>query len=88
MTKTDDRLFFVYIVRCCDGTLYTGASTDVPKRVARHNAAKGAKYTRSRLPVVLVWSKQLPTWLEAAREEARIKRLTRKQKEALIDNHQ
>lgn len=86
MTKTDTRRFFVYIVRCHDGTLYTGATTDVEKRVARHNAAKGAKYTRARLPVALVYSKEFPTWLESAREEARIKRLTRKEKEALIDN--
>lgn len=84
MIRIDDRLFFVYIVRCADGTLYTGASNDVAKRVARHNAGKGAKYTRSRGPVVLVWSKQMPTWIEAAREEYRIKQLTKKQKEELI----
>jgi putative endonuclease len=84
MTKTDTRLFFVYIVRCRDGSLYTGITNDVAKRIARHNAGKGAKYTRARGPVVLVWSKQMPTWLEAAREERRIKKLTKKEKEALI----
>lgn len=83
-TKTEARLYFVYIVRCSDGTLYTGSSTDVAKRVIRHNAGKGAKYTRARGPVVLVWSKQMPSWIEAAREEYRIKQLTRKQKEELI----
>jgi putative endonuclease len=52
--KTDTRIFFVYIVRCRDGTLYTGFTCDVLKRVATHNSGKGAKYTRSRLPVHLL----------------------------------
>ena len=45
----------VYIVKCCDGSLYTGVSNDVPNRVLRHNSGRGARYTRSRLPVKLVW---------------------------------
>ena len=84
MTKPKPQSYFVYIVRCSDGTLYTGSSTDVAKRVERHNKGKGAKYTRARGPVVLLWSKQMPSWIEAAREEHRIKQLSRKQKEALI----
>lgn len=83
-TRTEPQHYFVYIVRCCDGSLYTGCTHDVEKRVARHNKGQGAKYTRSRLPVVLLYSKEFPTWLFAAREEARIKRLTKKEKEALI----
>lgn len=78
------RLFFVYIVRCQDGTLYTGMTNDVAKRVARHNAGKGARYTRSRRPVTLVYSCCYFRKSVAMRQEARIKRLTRKEKEALI----
>jgi putative endonuclease len=84
MTKTEPGMYFVYIVRCFDGTLYTGFTTDVPKRVATHNTGKGAKYTRSRRPVTLVY---LCGWFSksaALRQEARIKKLTRKEKEALI----
>lgn len=84
MIKTDSAPYFVYIVRCCDGTLYTGCTHDVTKRIARHNKHQGAKYTRSRTPVVLVYSQGFPTWLFAAREEARIKRLTKKEKDELI----
>jgi putative endonuclease len=84
MTKTEPKYYFVYIVRCSDGTYYTGSTNDPEKRVARHNAGKGAKYTRSRGPVVLLWSKRMPSWVEAAREEYRIKQLSKKQKEALI----
>jgi predicted GIY-YIG superfamily endonuclease len=53
MAKGKSR-WFVYVVRCADGTLYTGTTTDTARRVARHNAGTGARYTRSRLPVVLV----------------------------------
>ena len=56
---------FVYIVRCSDGTLYTGWAVDVAARVKAHNAGRGAKYTRMRLPVKLVYSQELPTRAEA-----------------------
>lgn len=75
---------FVYIVKCRDGTYYTGYTTDVNRRLDTHNKGKGAKYTRSRLPVDLVFSQSWPTKREAMQEEARIKRLTRQQKEAII----
>ena len=75
---------FVYMLRCADETLYTGRTDDVPARVAAHNAGRGAKYTRSRRPVKLVYQESLPTKSDALRREWAIKQLTRRQKEALI----
>lgn len=75
----------VYIVECADGTLYTGISNNVNKRVLTHNNGKGAKYTKTRLPVVLKWSKSSKNRSEASKEEYRIKKLTRKQKLELIN---
>ena len=75
---------FVYILRCGDGTLYTGSAKDLAARLRRHGDGKASRYTRSRLPVALVWSCELPTWSEALREEHRIKRLSRRLKEALV----
>ncbi len=77
-------IFYVYIVKCSDGTLYTGSTTNVPRRIRTHNAGKGAKYTRSRLPVSLVYQEETESWSAALRREAAIKRLTRAQKIALI----
>ena len=74
----------VYILRCADKTLYTGISNNVEKRLSVHNAGKGAKYTRARLPVVLVWSRQMKTATAARVREAKIKKMTRQEKEALI----
>ena len=76
--------WYVYIVRCRDGTLYTGSTCDVDRRVAVHNSGKGAKYTRSRLPVSPVYREVCPDKSAALRREIAIKRLTRLQKEALI----
>jgi putative endonuclease len=84
MINTGPGTYFVYIVRCCDGTLYTGFTNNVAKRVARHNSGRGAKYTRSRRPVVLVFSCDWFSKSAAMKQEARIKKLTRKEKEALI----
>lgn len=75
---------FVYILKCVDKTYYTGYSVDIIKRVKTHNSGIGAKYTRSRLPVELVYWKEFPTKSEAMSEEYRIKQLTRKQKKELI----
>ncbi|MEO6077511.1 MAG: GIY-YIG nuclease family protein [Candidatus Andersenbacteria bacterium] len=75
--------FFVYILRCSDDTLYTGWSTDVEKRVHNHNAGKGAKYTRARLPVVCVYSKSFASKEEAMKREYEIKQMTREDKLAL-----
>lgn len=78
---------FVYILRCGDGSLYTGIAKDVEKRVVQHRAGRASRYTRSRLPVVLVWSQEMESWSAALREELRIKSLPRKRKEALLEPH-
>ena len=86
--KTEKRNYFTYILRCRDGTYYTGFTVDdVEKRVATHNAGKGAKYTRSRLPVVLVWYHIWDTEHDARSQEYAIKHLTRKEKERLIQGN-
>ncbi len=76
---------FVYMLRCRDGSLYTGWSTDVPRRLARHRAGTASRYTQSRLPVELVLVLEMADRSAARREEARIKALDRAGKLALID---
>ena len=81
-------MWFVYILQCADGTLYTGSTTDIVRRVSEHNdTKKGAKYTRVRQPVVLRYSIQTKSRSEAASREAAIKKLTREQKLQLIQDH-
>ena len=75
---------YVYIVRCRDGTLYIGTARDIAQRLAQHDAGKGAKYTRSRGPVKLLWSEGPMTVSRALRREHQLKQLTRPQKESLI----
>jgi putative endonuclease len=75
---------FVYIVECQDGTLYTGWTTDIEKRLSRHNEGKGAKYTRSRYPVTLKYLEKADSKQVACQREYDIKRLTRSEKLALI----
>ncbi len=75
---------WVYMLRCADGTLYTGVTLDVQQRLRVHNSGKGAKYTRSRLPVKLVYKRRCLNLPEALRFEALIKKLTRSQKETLV----
>ncbi|MEI6614524.1 MAG: GIY-YIG nuclease family protein [Chrysiogenales bacterium] len=76
--------FFVYILQCRDGTFYTGYTPDLVRRLELHNSGIGAKYTRSRLPVELVWCKEYRYFKRAFLAELKIKKLTRKQKELLI----
>ena len=76
---------WVYLLRCVDGSLYTGWTNDVPKRLAAHEAGTASRYTRSRLPVELVAALEQPDRSAAMREEARIKRLPRPAKLALVD---
>jgi putative endonuclease len=84
MTKSSD-IWHVYMVRCCDGTLYTGITNDLGKRIEAHNSAKdGARYTRSRRPVKLVYSQQVESKSAAASLEYQIKRLPRAKKNRLI----
>ena len=78
---------WVYILRCGDGSLYTGWTNDLEKRLKAHAAGRGAKYTRSRLPVELVYREALPDRGGAMRREAEIKRLTRGEKLALIQEY-
>ena len=77
--------WFVYVVRCRDGSLYTGISTDVESRVNVHNDGRGARYTRSRRPVVLVYRERRRSRSMALRREAAIKALSRAEKQALVD---
>jgi predicted GIY-YIG superfamily endonuclease len=75
----------VYILRCSDGSYYVGCARDVRKRVHTHNSGKGARYTRSRLPVVLVYSEECENKSTALKREWEIKKWKRKEKEALIE---
>ena len=75
---------WVYLLRCADGSLYTGWTTDVERRVAAHAAGRASRYTRARLPVALETALPMPDRGAALREEARIKRLSREAKLALI----
>jgi putative endonuclease len=75
---------YVYIVRCRDDTLYIGTARNVTKRLAQHDAGKGAKYTRSRGPVTLLWQEGPMTVSRALRREHQLKQLTRARKEAVI----
>jgi predicted GIY-YIG superfamily endonuclease len=72
------------MLRCRDGSLYTGIAKDLAQRLERHHVGKASKYTRSRRPLVLVWKRRLMTWSRALKEELRIKALTRAQKEELL----
>lgn len=76
--------WYVYILRCGDGTLYTGITDDIPRRLAAHRAGKGAKYTRGRGPLELVYQERVPDKSAALRREIEIKRLRRAEKERLI----
>lgn len=77
---------FVYIVECADKTLYTGWTTDVKRRLKTHNAGRGARYTRERGPVRLVYVEEVPDRRAALKRELEIKRMRRAQKLKLIDH--
>ncbi|RXJ60949.1 GIY-YIG nuclease family protein [Candidatus Marinarcus aquaticus] len=77
--------YYVYILKCCDGTLYTGIAKDVQKRLEEHNSSqKGAKYTKARRPVKLLYSESSKDRSSASKREYEIKKLSRTQKCALI----
>ena len=78
---------YTYIVRCCDNTLYTGWTTDLDRRMEAHNSGKGAKYTRSRRPVELIYAERFDTKQEAMRREWEIKQLSREEKQLLIKQY-
>ena len=72
------------MLRCGDGSLYTGVAKDVLARLKQHQDGKGSRYTRAHLPVSLAWSKECGTWGDGLKEEIRIKRLNREAKEKLL----
>ena len=76
--------WYLYILRCGDGSLYTGITTDVGKRLEAHRAGKGAKYTRGRTPLELVYRETCGSHSDALRRELAVKKLTRDQKERMI----
>ena len=77
---------YTYIVKCSDGSLYTGWTNNLEKRIKDHNAGRGAKYTKARRPVVFVYKEEFPTKQEAMKREWEIKRLSRKEKLSMIEN--
>ncbi len=77
---------YTYMVRCADGSLYTGWTTDLDARVKTHNSGRGAKYTKARRPVVLVWYHKSADKIAAQRLERAVKKLTKQQKERLVAN--
>jgi putative endonuclease len=82
--RYNHRVHYVYIVECVDGTLYTGYAIDVDRRIAAHNAGRGAKYTAGRRPVALVYSESFETKSDALKRECELKRRPRKMKEVLF----
>ena len=75
---------WVYLLRCRDGSLYAGAAIELERRMKEHHAGTASRYTRSRLPVELVWWTEVETWSAALREDRRIKALRRVEKEQLV----
>lgn len=73
-------MWVVYVLLCCDGTLYTGATNNLQRRIIAHNVGKGAKYTASRRPVILLWNTNCDGKSPALKLEARIKKMSKKQK--------
>ena len=79
---------YMYVVECCDGSYYTGYTTNIKKRVTVHNSGKGAKYTRARLPVKLIYAEGFTSKEEAMSAEALLKRKKRAQKESYLKENQ
>jgi len=84
MSAPEITLWFVYILRCRDGSLYTGITTDLPRRCRQHNAGTASRYTRSRRPVRLLYQEPAASRSQALKREIAVKALTRPQKERLI----
>ena len=82
--KIMEEQWYLYILRCADDSLYTGITTDVQRRLADHRSGKGAKYTRGRGPVEVVYTEVLESYSAALKREAAIKRLKRPEKMALL----
>lgn len=81
-----EKVRYLYILQCRDGTLYTGITDDIDRRMTQHNAGKGAKYTRGRGPVTLRYREKCQSHSHALKREIEIKKLTRAQKQALLES--
>lgn len=79
--------YYTYILLCSDLTFYTGYTTDLERRVKQHNLGKGSKYTASRRPVMLIYYEEFSTRSEAQKRECSIKKLSRAEKERLVNKH-
>ena len=77
-------MYYCYILRCCDNSLYCGITNNVKNRITEHNLGKGSKFVRSRLPATLVYVEEYPDISSALKREITIKKMTKKNKEALI----
>lgn len=80
-----EKTWWVYMLQCGDNTLYTGMTDNIDRRIAEHQAGKGAKYTRERSPITLVYKEKCENKSQALRRESQIKHLTRREKIALIE---
>lgn len=80
----EDEIYYVYLLRCADGTLYCGSTNNLQRRVKMHNSGRGAKYTKARRPVQLVYWEAAGAKPDALRREAAVKRLTRQRKLELV----
>lgn len=81
-------MWYVYILRCGDGTLYTGSTNNLQRRLEAHREGKGAKYTRGRQPLVMVYNQEFSQRSQALKREAAVKKLSRTDKEKLIEQGQ
>jgi putative endonuclease len=79
-------IWSVYLTRCSDSTLYCGISNDVPKRIVKHNTGRGAKYTKTRRPVTLVYVEEVGTMGQALKREHQIKKMSKRSKEKLVND--
>jgi putative endonuclease len=77
---------FFYLARCRDGSLYAGTCVDIKAREATHNEGKGAKYTRSRRPIAIIYHEEFETLSEARRREMKVKGMSKKEKERMVEN--
>jgi len=84
MDETTNKAWFLYLVRCADGSLYTGITNNVPRRCKQHNAGTASRYTRSRLPVELIYQESQASRSVALKRELAIKAMSRQEKESLI----
>ncbi|HOX54545.1 MAG: GIY-YIG nuclease family protein [Candidatus Omnitrophica bacterium] len=78
------KIWYLYILKCSDSSFYTGITTDLEKRIVRHNSGDGAKYTRSRRPVKLVYTEKIKSQSEAKKREIEVKTLSRENKKRLM----